>query len=194
MRLSKLIEVNWRTARLMLKKLRQAMAHRDSLYQLSGLIEVDDALVGGKRSGKRGRGATGKAPVLIACESKKKQAGYVAMKAVDSVSHNSVKEFVSKRIVEGQEIHTDELAALNIISEIHEHEARVTPSSKVEQWLLWVHITIGHLKTFLLGIFHGVSGKYLDGFCYRFNRRFFEVEIPNRLLNLAVIHAPIKSY
>ncbi len=109
MRLSKLIEVNWRTARLMLKKLRQAMAHRDSLYQLSGLIEVDDALVGGKRSGKRGRGATGKTPVLIACESKKKQAGYVAMKTVDSVSHNSVKEFVSKRVVEGQEVHTDGL-------------------------------------------------------------------------------------
>jgi len=198
MRLSKLIEVNWRTARLMLKKLRQAMAHRDSLYQLSGLIEVDDALVGGKRSGKRGRGATGKAPILIACESKKKQAGYVAMKAVDSVSHNSVKEFVSKRIVEGQEIHTDGLAALNIIGEMHEHEARVTPSSKVDQWLPWVHITIGNLKTFLLGTFHGVSGKhlqeYLDEFCYRFNRRFFEVEIPNRLLNLAVIHAPIKSY
>ncbi len=51
MQLSKLIEVNCRTARLMLKKLRQAMAHRDSLYQLNGLIEVDDALADGKRSG-----------------------------------------------------------------------------------------------------------------------------------------------
>jgi len=106
---------------------------RSISYQPSGLIEVDDALVGGKRSGKRGRGAIGKAPVLIACESKKKKAGYVAMKAVDSVSYNSVKEFVSKRIVEGQEIHTDGLAGLNIIGEMHEHEARVTPSSKVEQ-------------------------------------------------------------
>ena len=133
MRLSTLIEVIWRTARLMFKKLRQAMAHRDSLYQLNGLIEVDDALVGGKRSGKRGRGATGKTSALVACESKKKQTGYVAMKAVDSISHNSVKEFVSKRVIEGQEVRTDGPAALIIIDEIHEHEARVTPPSKVDQ-------------------------------------------------------------
>ncbi|EDQ00365.1 hypothetical transposase [Shewanella benthica KT99] len=48
LRLSKLIEVNWRTARLILSKLRTAMGHRDSLYRLSGLIEIDDAFVGGK--------------------------------------------------------------------------------------------------------------------------------------------------
>jgi len=60
-----------------------------------------------------------------------------------------------------------------------------------------VYIAIGNLKTFLLGTFHGVSGKYLqeylDEFCYRFNRRFFEKEIPNRLLNLAIIHSPLQS-
>ncbi|WP_034898429.1 transposase, partial [Paraglaciecola psychrophila] len=54
-----------------------------------------------------------------------------------------------------------------------------------------------NLKTFLLGTFHGVTGKYLqeyfDEFCYRFNRRFIEKQIPNRLLNLAIIHLPVKS-
>ena len=58
-------------------------------------------------------------------------------------------------------------------------------------------ITIGNLKTLLLGTFHGVSGKYLqeylDELCYRFNRRFIEKQIPNRLLNLAIIHSPVKS-
>jgi hypothetical protein len=28
------------------------MGHRDSLYQLSGIIEVDDTLVGGRQKGK----------------------------------------------------------------------------------------------------------------------------------------------
>jgi len=55
---------------------------------------------------------------------------------------------------------------------------------------------IGNLKTFLLGRFHRVSGKYLqeylDEFCYQFNRRFIEKQIPNRLLNLAIVHAPVK--
>jgi hypothetical protein len=50
-----------------------AMGHRDSLYQLSGTIELDDALVGGRQKGKRGRGAAGKKNVLIACESKDKK-------------------------------------------------------------------------------------------------------------------------
>ena len=41
-----------------------------------------------------------------------------------------------------------------------------------------VHIMIGNLKKFLNGTFHEVSYKYLQeyvsGFCYRFNRRFWE--------------------
>ncbi len=197
-RLSQLIEVNWRTAWLMLKKLRQAMGHRDSLYLLSYVIEVDDALVGGKRSGKRGRGAAGKTAVLIACESKEDQSGYIAMKVVNSVNHETVRGFTKKSVVDSQKIHSDALPALNVIHETHDHEARVTPPNKVDKWLSWVHIAIGNLKTFLLGTFHGVSGKYLqeylNEFCYRYNRRFFEREIPNRLLNLAIIHAPIKSY
>ena len=59
-----------------MKKLRRAMGHRDSLYQLSGTIELDDALVGGRKKGKRGRGAAGKMNVIIACESKKKSRIY----------------------------------------------------------------------------------------------------------------------
>ncbi len=196
-RLSQLIEVNWRTARLLLKKRRKAMGHKDNLYALHGTIEVDDALVGGKHAGKRGRGAEGKTAVLIACESREKRAGYIAMNAVDSVNHSTVASFVKKTIANDQIVHSDALSALNIISKTQHHEARVTPANKVDGGLPWVHIAIGNLKTFLLGTFHGVSGKYLqeylDEFCYRFNRRFFEKEIPNRLLNLAVIHAPLQS-
>ncbi|EDP99718.1 IS1595 family transposase [Shewanella benthica] len=198
LRLSKLIEVNWRTARLILSKLRTAMGHRDSLYRLSGLIEIDDAFVGGKRKGKRGRGAAGKTPVLIAVESKGKRAGFIAMQAVDSVCHEAVNDFVARHLNAQQEVHTDGLAALNIIDNTQQHEARVTPSELVDEWLPWVHIAIGNLKAFLLGTFHGVSGKYpqeyLSEFCYRFNRRKMEKEIPNRRLNLAIIHAPVHSY
>jgi hypothetical protein len=76
------------------------------------------------------------------------------------------------------------------------HEPRVTLSHLVDEWLPWVHIAISNLKTFLLGTFHGVSIKYLqeylNEFCYRFNRRFVEKQIPNRLLNLAIVHMPIR--
>jgi hypothetical protein len=52
MRLSKQIDISWITASRMLRKIRIAMGHRDSLYRLQDLIEIDDALVGGRRSGK----------------------------------------------------------------------------------------------------------------------------------------------
>ena len=75
LRLSKLIKVNWRTARLILTKVRAAMGYRDGVYRLSGTIELDDAFIGGKHKGKRGRGAQGKTPVLIACENRQKKLG-----------------------------------------------------------------------------------------------------------------------
>jgi hypothetical protein len=197
LRLSKLIEVNWKTARLMLTKVRTAMGHRDSLYRLSGTIELDDAFVGGKHKGKRSRGAEGKTPVIIACENKDKKAEFIAMKAVTNVNFKTVKECVSHHLLANQHVRTDAYPALNIIDKTQQHGPRVTPSEKVDEWLPWVHIAIGNLKTFLLGTFHGVTGKYLqeylNEFCYRYNRRFVEKQIPNRLLNLAIIHTPLKS-
>ena len=197
LRLSKLIEVNWKTARLILSKVRAAMGHRDSLYRLEGTIELDDAFVGGRRSGKRGRGAEGKTPVLIACENRDKGAGFIAMKAVKNVNFETVEQFIKRYLKGKQKVRTDAFKSLKIIGKHQVHEAKVTPGDKVDEWLPWVHIAIGNLKAFLLGTFHGVSGKYLqeylNEFCYRFNRRFVEKQIPNRLLNLAIIHAPEKA-
>ena len=59
LRASKHLGVSWPAARSMLRKIRQAMVHRDSMYRLSNLIELGDAFTGGKRCGKRGRGADG---------------------------------------------------------------------------------------------------------------------------------------
>ena len=47
LRLSKQIGVSWITAHRMLRKMRHAMADRDSIYRLGGLVELDDAFVGG---------------------------------------------------------------------------------------------------------------------------------------------------
>jgi hypothetical protein len=56
LRLTKLIGVSWITAHRMLRKLRVAMGDQNRLYRLKGIIELDDAIVGGKRLNKRGRG------------------------------------------------------------------------------------------------------------------------------------------
>ena len=50
-------------------KLKQVMLERDATKRLAGRVEIDDAYLGGERSGgKRGRGAPGKTPFVAAVE------------------------------------------------------------------------------------------------------------------------------
>ena len=52
--------------------------------------------------------------------------------------------------------------------------------------LKWLHHMVGNAKTVINGTYHGTSTKhlqmYLSEFCYRFNRRFFNGAIFDRLL------------
>lgn len=196
LRLAKQVGVSWPTARNMQKKIRTAMAHRDSLYRLEQIIEFDDTYVGGKQTGKRGRGATGKKSVMVAVETRGKKAGFMAMQVVESISKETVREFLHRHLKPGQVVRSDALPALNSANELHEHQKKVTPPTEASSWLPLVHIMIGNMKKYLNGTFHGVSLKYLqeylDEFCYRFNRRFWEPQLPLRLLNACLTHAPVK--
>jgi transposase-like protein len=195
LRLTKLIGVSWITAHRMLRKLRVAMGDQNRLYRLSGVIELDDAFVGGKHPGKRGRGANGKTAILAACEHNNGKPGFVAMKAVGQVTQESVKAFAQEAIAAQQTLHTDAFAALRVLTEDHHHIPKVTPPECVDEWLPWVHVAISNFKSYLLGTYHGISRRYvqeyLDEFCYRLNRRFWENQIPNRLLRLCVTHPPV---
>lgn len=196
-RLAKQIGVSWLTARRMLQKIRTAMGRRDSIYRLSDLIELDDTYVGGKKTGgKRGRGAAGKKPVLVAVENKGKKAGFMAMEAVSTISGETVRQFLARHLQQGQTVRTDAFHALNTVGETQTHLKKVTPANEAMNWLPLVHIIIGNLKKFLNGTYHGVSSRYLqeylDEFCYRFNRRSWEFELPYRLLNACLNHLPIK--
>ena len=68
MQLMKEINVSYSSAWFVLHKIRFAMEERDKQYRLKGKIELDDAYLGGESKGKRGRGAEGKVPVLVAVE------------------------------------------------------------------------------------------------------------------------------
>ncbi|MCY4143246.1 MAG: transposase [Gammaproteobacteria bacterium] len=66
-------------------------------------------------------------------------------------------------------------------------ESQPVPASKV-------HTAITNLKRFLIGTFHGVSSpklqKYLDEFEYRYNRRWWELQLPHRLQSIWANHLP----
>jgi hypothetical protein len=67
--LGRRLGVTQTTAWKMKHKLAQVMMGRDASKRLSGRVELDDAYLGGERSGgKRGRGTSGKTPFVAAVE------------------------------------------------------------------------------------------------------------------------------
>lgn len=102
LRLSKQIEVSWITAHRMLRKIRMAMMHRDSIYRLENFVELDDAYVGGKKPGKRGRGAAGKKPTLVAVEKNGERAGFMAARVVEKITKDTVRDFLNRHMKPGQ--------------------------------------------------------------------------------------------
>jgi transposase-like protein len=195
LRLSKSIGVTWRSAYRMLRIFRKAVGNRDSIYRLTEIVEFDDALVGGKKPGKRGRGTQGKISVLVACENRGERPGFLAVEAVESANKKTILDFARRRIKASHTVRTDGWPANNDLQLHVTHISKVTPPEMSNEWLPWVHIAIANLKRFILGTFHGTSKRclqdYLNEFCYRFNRRFWETEIPNRLLRLCIEHRPI---
>ncbi len=176
MRLSKQLELGYKTAWAILHKIREAMAQRDNGYTLSGFIEMDDAFFGGAAKGRRGRGAANKTPVLVMVESKGEHAGFIAMQTVESLERPRIETLVKKHIDPAQRLRTDGYKSYAGLTEMgHSHDGTPVPPKKASEDLPWVHTAISNAKRFLLGTYHGVSHKhlqrYLDEFCYRFNRR-----------------------
>jgi hypothetical protein len=65
---------SYRRAWTWMHKMRVAMV-RPGRDRLAGTVELDETYIGGERSGKRGRGADGKALVLIAAQEDKERIG-----------------------------------------------------------------------------------------------------------------------
>jgi transposase-like protein len=67
--LGRRLGVTQTTAWAVKHKLKQVMMERDAKKRLIGRVEMDDAYLGGQRSGgKRGRGAAGKTPIVATVE------------------------------------------------------------------------------------------------------------------------------
>jgi len=68
LQLMRCLGVSYKAAWRMKQKLMQVMMERDEDKPLSGFIELDDAYLGGERSGKPGRGAANKTPFVAAVQ------------------------------------------------------------------------------------------------------------------------------
>jgi hypothetical protein len=159
-------------------KIRKAMEDRDTRYSLKGLIELDDTYIGGKKkTGKRGRGARGKVPVLVAVETRLEGCGHVALNKLTSLRAHEVKASIHQKVNEAGLLLSDSLPVYQCLS----REFNLLPlpgwqGQKAVEILPDVHRVIARLKTWIRGTHSHVSSKhlnrYLAEFSYRFNRRF----------------------
>jgi hypothetical protein len=155
-----------------LHKLRRAMV-RPGRDRLSGYIQVDETYVGGhKKGGKRGRGAEGKALVVIGVEDKApKGIGRIRLQHVADASAESLGGFVQAMIEPGSVVRTDDWSGYTRLPTLG-YNREVFPSMELKL----PHLVASLLKRWLLGTYQGAVrpthlAYYLDEFTFRFNRR-----------------------
>lgn len=188
--LQQMLEIkSYKTIWMMGHKIRHAMAHRDSYYKLAGLVEIDDTYIGSKKHGIRGRGAKGKSKVIVAVENIKNKPRYAKMESVDKVGGKAILTAFDGHLEVDVVLRPDGFASYKVlISDQRKYEPIIVSSGEDPLFLLhWVHMLISNIKSNIKGIYHGVSikhiARYLSEFCYRFNRRFWENQMFDRILN-----------
>ncbi len=96
----------YETVWVWLHKLRRAMV-RPGRDRLSGVLEVDETYIGGKKPGKRGRGAGGKSLVVIVAQEDGKRIGRIRLQRVADGSAPSLEAAVQSSVEPGSVIRTD---------------------------------------------------------------------------------------
>lgn len=153
---------------------------RTSTDLLSGDVEVDETFLGGvKAGGKRGRGAPGKAYVVIAVESKEHGFGHCRLQVVPKIDAEHLGTFLHRHIEPGSVVISDALNSYPpAIADTFGHKPFNIKRSglRAHEVLPGVHRVASLLKRWLAGTHQsGVSAEhlqaYLDEFTFRFNRR-----------------------
>src|SRR3954470_23313242 len=199
--LARRLGVRQPTAWLVKHKPMRAMAAREAAKpKLAGRGEMDDAYLGGERSGgKRGRGAAGKTPVVAAVETTAdRRPRRLRLSVVKGFRKREVEKLAKATIEPGSTVVSDGLSCWPAVAKAGcAHFPIVTGSGKrAATWtpFKWVNTTLGDIKTAIAGTYHHVSAKhaqsYLTSFAYRFNRRFRLDSIVERLAWAATRTAP----
>ena len=165
--------VTYKTAWRMFHQIRSLLQER--YRTTSGEFEVDETYIGGRRAGKRGRGATGKTPVLGIVRRK----GRISASVSKDVKYSTIMPVIRKRILPESIVYTDEFPIYNRLHKRGYKHKRINHGAKV-----WVSGDIhtntiegfwSLLKRSINGVYHSVSQKhlqnYINEYSFRYNHR-----------------------
>ena len=188
---------SYHTAWTWLHKLRRAMV-RPGRDALSGTVEVDETYLGGPKSGKRGRGASGKSLVVIAAEIKDTRIGRIRLARVSDASATSLEGAIRRAVLPGVIIHTDGWGGYNNLGSLgYTHEVIRSTAEIGADLLPHCHRVASLLKRWMMGTHQGAISHepldyYLDEYTFRFNRRTsrYRGKLFYRLIQQAVAIEP----
>lgn len=189
--------VSWKAAWLLKHKLMEAMRQREAAQQLHGEVRIDDAYLGGERTGgKVGRGSENKVPFVAAVELHEGRPQRVRFDVVSGFSYAGLIPWAQQALAADCHVISDGLPGFAVLSQLgYQHEVVIAPKGKVGTEIepfKWLNVLLGNLKTALSGTYHAFKfakygQRYLAEVQYRFNRRVdLKAMVPR--LAFAVMH------
>ena len=181
--LKRLLGVCYRTAWRLKHKLLQVMTEREQSRQLDGRVEIDDAYLGGERTGgKVGRGSENKVPFIAAVQTSEEGHPLLAVfSRVKTFSLAEVRGWAQQHLMASATVISDGLASfggVTVAGALHEPQVVGKNRKSTDMPCFnWVNTVISNLKTSATGTYHAFNfGKYAHRYLaeaqYRFNRRF----------------------
>jgi len=198
--LARQLDVKWDTAWLIKQKLMEVMRQRNSIYKLSGDIQVDDAYQGGEKAGKPGRGAANKLPFVAAVETRDGRPVYTQLRCLPGFTIKAIKAYAQANIMAGSRVLSDGLGCFKGFADAGlEHVVRITGGGRPEgSDFNWVNTGLGNVQSAIKGTLRSCDARhtprYLAAFEWRYNRRFELSKNLERLTRVAMTIAPQPRY
>ena len=187
--LKRTLGISYKTAWYLCHRIRSAMTDV-TMDKLRGVVEVDEAFVGGKVTG-RGRGYTGNKAIAVGAVQRE---GKIRLQVITARTKEELHQFIKENTAPDCEaIYTDELPTYAGIADADTRHESVNHSA--EEWVRGDVRTNGVesvwslLKRSIIGAYHKVSMKHLDAYLdeleHRFNNRNNEYLFRDTMKKLA---------
>ena len=121
---AELVGVQANTAIRFFMGLRRLVASKQPSYELSGEVEADESYFGGRRKGRRGRGASGKVAVFGLL----KRGGRVFTAVIPDARTQTLLPIIRERVQPDSIVHTDTFKACSALDVSDFHHRRINHS------------------------------------------------------------------
>ncbi len=186
----------------LMHKIRKSMGIRDSIYQLTDMVEMDEGYFRADKQtenieSKRGKGSEDVVNTMVMAESTpienvdtgkvSNHVRYYKMKAMETQKAAEVLEVLEENVSDKTFIFSDKSTTYTDIDKVVEgHMVFKSSKETTTTSLRWVHIGIANARRVFDGIYHQMKLKYLqnylDEFVYKLNRRFFGKRLFDRVV------------